>query len=422
MPKRMISGGGFGADLLPGWQATGLALAAVGSHVLNGSGVLAFALLSVGVIWVLHRLRESAPESRTTADLIGSVLGPAPARGVSVIQYIAYILLAAYTARNVGLLSLTWTADPVAASSGWLWPASAMAAAGVAGMLVAWLPTKILAPVVTAMATIGLLVYFYVALAVLAKIYSGTAPVEDLTSPTSSAWGAIGILIPLALALVGFEIPTTASDRLRSVARPLGWAMTLVALSAATMWAAANVGTSGVVRYDAEGLIWVVSQMFPDSTGLLMLIASVALSLAALLVLMWGATRIAPPPIPGEAPGVLLVTAATAVLAIAMCRGWGDVSAKLWGVAGILLLIVYLLAAQAYSRLDDGSTAAWALFAFTGIVVGVVVFMTGTADSWWPVGIAAAIAALAVAIAAKSRQSTSVEDGRPAAPRAAEPE
>jgi hypothetical protein len=85
-----------------------------------------------------------------------------------------------------------------------------------------------------------------------------------------------------------------------------------------------------------------------------------------------------------------------------MAFGWVDAAAKLWGVAGVLLLVVYLLAAQAHSRLDDSNTTAWALFALMGLVLAAVVFLKGVSEGWWPIGIAAVIVAAAVAWSVKS--------------------
>jgi hypothetical protein len=61
MPKKMVArqveaGGRSGVTALPAWQATGLSLAVIVGHVFNGSGAMVFGLLSVAVIWTLHRL------------------------------------------------------------------------------------------------------------------------------------------------------------------------------------------------------------------------------------------------------------------------------------------------------------------------------------------------------------------------------
>src|SRR5260370_27548840 len=105
MPKKMVAGqgetgGGLGVTGLPVWQATGLSLAVIVGHVFNGSGAIVFGLLSVGVIWTLHRLHIHAPGSRTTADLIASTPGAAPAQAIAVIQFVAYVLIGPYTANS----------------------------------------------------------------------------------------------------------------------------------------------------------------------------------------------------------------------------------------------------------------------------------------------------------------------------------
>jgi hypothetical protein len=59
--------------------------------------------------------------------------------------------------------------------------------------------------VVTVLAAFGLLVFFYVALAVLARVASGTEPVGIGTSAPSSELGPVAVVIPLAIGLAGFE-------------------------------------------------------------------------------------------------------------------------------------------------------------------------------------------------------------------------
>ena len=238
-----------------------------------------------------------APRSKSTADLIASVPRAVPARVVGLIQYAAYVLMGAYTTTSIGLLALSWSTDPIVTAAGWWWPATSVAAAVVAAVLVVALPTRLLAPVVTAMAGFGLLVFFYVALAVLARVASGTAPIStpmqlgEIAAP--SEWGPAVLVVSLAIAMPGFEIPTTANDRLRSVARPLGWALAFIVVCAATAWAAVNLATSGDFHYDAADLIVIASEMFGESGSLWLLAASGATATAVLLVLLWGATRIA---------------------------------------------------------------------------------------------------------------------------------
>lgn len=381
-------------------------MAVIAGHVLNGSGVLVFGLLSIGVIWSLHRLHAHAPQSRTTADLIASVPGAAPARAISAIQFAAYVLIGGYAARSVAAVALIWLSGPDSTVPEWSGPALAVVVAASAALLVGALPIKVLAPVVTVLAAFGLLVFFYVALAVIAKTASGTAPVKppfDMGATAASAeWGPVAVLVSLAVVLAGFEIPTTASDRLRSVRRPLGYAMALVALCATMAWVAANMGTTGEFRYDAVDLAPVAAEMFGRPGGLWVLVAaSIAQMVAGLLVLIWGATRVARPHLAGSLLPWELTAVATMVLAFLVASGWVDAESKLWGVGSLLLLVIYVLAAQANSRLDDSNTAAWALFALMGLVLAAVVFLRGVADGWWPIGIAVVIVAAAAALAVK---------------------
>jgi len=63
--------------------------------------------------------------------------------------------------------------------------------------------------------------------------------------------------------------------------------------------------------------------------------------------------------------------------------------------------VVYLVAAQANSRLDDSNTAARTLFAVMVLVLAAVVILKGLAEGWWPVGIAGVILAAAAVWAVK---------------------
>jgi len=265
------------------------------------------------------------------------------------------------------------------------------------------MPTRVLAPVVTVLAAFGLLVFFYVSLAVIAKTAAGTAAIEPACSMGAIAapteWGPAALLVSLAIAFAGFEIPTAASHRLRSISRPLAYAMALVVLCATLAWVATNMATAGDFRYNAGDLTQVAAALFGMTSGFwLLLAATMVQAVAALLVLIWGATRVVRPPVP-HSPLPLAVTAVvTTLLALALSFDWAGAAGRLWGVAGILLFVVYLAAAQANSRSDDSNTTAWAVFALTGVVLVVVVFLHGATDGWWPVAIAAAIVVAAAAV------------------------
>jgi len=240
---------------------------------------------------------------------------------------------------------------------------------------------------------------------VIAKLASGTAaampPTEFGATAAMTEWGPAALLVSLAIPFVGFEIPTTVSDRLRSVRRPLGIAIALVAVCAITLWIATNMATAGEFRYSAADFAIVFTDMFGDSSGMWLILALIGHALAAMLVLMWGATRVVRPAI-GDSPLPLATSAVVmAVLALAVSIGWADFEAKIWGVAGVLLLVVYVAAAQANLRIDD-STTAWAWFAGMGLALGVVVVLQGASEGWWPMLIAAVIVAAAAALAVKS--------------------
>lgn len=408
MARKMVdgqveAGEVFTGSTLPMWQVTGLSLAVIAGQVSRGAGVLVFGLVAIGVIWTLHRLRVRAPQSRTTADLIASVPGAAPARAIKVIQFTAYALIGAYAATIP--MSLMIMTDTDTTLPEWSGPALTVTVVAVVAVLVSALPTKLLAPVATVLAALSMMVFFCVALAVIAKMASGTAtaipPMEFGPTAAMTEWGPAALLVSLAIPFVGFEIPTTVSDRLRSVRRPLGIAIALVAVCAITLWVATNMATAGEFRYNAADFAIVFTDMFGESSGIWLIIALIGHALAAVLVLMWGATRVVRSAV-GDSPLPLVMTAVVmAVLALAVSIGWRDSGTKIWGVAGVLLLVVYVAAAQANLRIDD-STTAWAWFAGMGIALAVVVFLYGVSEGWWPMLIAAVIVAAAAAWAVKS--------------------
>ena len=163
------------------------------------------------------------------------------------------------------------------------------------------------------------------------------------------------------------------------------------------------MATVGDFRYDAADLAPIASQMFGELGALWpLLAATTAQAIAALLVLTWGAKRIVAPFAAAASPMPLALTAvATIALALVAAGDPAGLSAKLWGVGGLLLVAVYLLAAQANSRLDDSSTIAWAFFALMGIALAGAVLLKGADAGWWPVGITVVVIAAAAAFAVK---------------------
>jgi hypothetical protein len=178
--------------------------------------------------------------------------------------------------------------------------------------------------------------------------------------------------------------------------------MALATLCAALAWVATNLASTGEFRYDAADLVLIAGQMFGGTGTLWLLAAAIAGAVAALLVLIWGATRVVQPPVAGSVLPLTVTAVVTGLLVLAISFSWGDAAAHLWGVAGILLLGVYVAAAQANSRLDDENSTAWAVFALMAMVFVVAVFLMGASQGWWPSGIAIAIVAAAAVWALKS--------------------
>jgi hypothetical protein len=349
------------------------------------------------------------PESRTTAELIASVPGAAPAWAIRIVQFAAYVLIGAYAATGIAQITLILFTDPDATPLGWSVAAMSVTAVAVTAALVGALPTRLLAPAATVLAAIGLLAYFYISLAVITKTASGAplaAPPTNIGGlPGLTEWGPAAILIALALPFAGFEISTTVNDRLASVRRPLGIAIALVAVCATTAWVASSMATAGDFRYEALDLGYIASDMFGESVLLWLNAATIALTVAATLVLVWGATRVIRPATGTSVVPLVVTAVVTGVLALPLSIGWGGAE-KLPGVASLLLLVVYVAAAHANSRLDDSSTTAWAWFALMGVVLAVVAFLTGASQSWWPVVVALIVVAAAGAWAVQSGKST----------------
>jgi hypothetical protein len=178
--------------------------------------------------------------------------------------------------------------------------------------------------------------------------------------------------------------------------------MALVVLCATLAWVATNMATAGDFRYNAGDLTQVAAAMFGMTSGFwLLLAATMAQAVAALLVLIWGATRVVRPPRADSVPPLVTAGVATTVVAALVSGGWAGAGSKLWGVGGLLLIVVYLLAAQANSRLDHSNTAAWTLFAVMALVLAAAVILKGLAEGWWPVAIAVVILAAAAVWAVK---------------------
>ena len=403
MPKRVMSAA------VPTWCATGLSLGAAGA-VLNGVATLLAVLIAGVVVYALQRLQSATPEARSTADLVGSVLGAAPARFTALLQLTAYTIMAAAAGIGLGILSFYRAADPMAALASWWWPALSVAAVAVAAALVTVLSTRIIGAITAVLAVVGLLVYFYLALAITTEVYAGTPPVP-VGGPQyfPSTLYLIATLIPLGLALTGFEVAGVVSGRLRSVARPLATALVLVAVCAAMSLVAVNVASVDGFHYRADAIATLAGEFFGTQANTWLLAGSVPLSCAAILALMWAATRVAGQVFGTGATTSALVAVAAAALAVVLCRFNQEIGGLLVVVAAMLLLVVYLLVAQANSRLTGPPAAVQGpRVVLVVTAVAVVLIPLGAHDflpvAWWPVGVTVVVLAIAAVVSGVARR------------------
>jgi hypothetical protein len=407
MPKKLASDSvvfGAAPEVAPirSWQIAALSFAACGAAMHSGVGALVAMPVVATVIWALARLHRHAPSVPSTCDLVGSTLGVRAAGTAAVVQLVAYALLAVAAARTVGLLGLSGQSDLTAAMSGWWWPALSVAAIATTGVLVWSLPTRVVAMLVAVLAAAGLLVYFYLALAVLAKVLSGTAAVQ-IGSPAWTSVPAGGtIIIFLGLATVAFEAPTTAADQLRSVAVPLGWSVGAAGAIAALLLVATNLGAAGGFRLDATDFGLIVPDMFGHSGFVWVIMGGAALWAAALLALTWAVLRVARRLTGEETATTMATLALLAILTVALCRNSGT-SDKL--VAAMLLVVLYVFVAEANSRLPGAETAARMCRVLWPVLLVVVVLFPlrdaeFAASALWPVVITALVVGIAASLSA----------------------
>jgi hypothetical protein len=414
MPKKLPSDSAvptaaYGVAPLRSWQIAALSIAACGSAVHAGVGVIIAVPLLATVIWALARLHRRAPSAPSTSALIGSTLSVRAAGTAAMVQLVAYALLAVGLARAVGLAGLAGQPDIEALGSSWWWPTWSVAALMIAGMLVWSVPTRVVATLVAVLAAAGVLVYFFVSLAVLAKVLSGTerVPIEA----TEWTWGLAGgtTIIFLGLAAVGFEIPTTAADRLPSVATPLGWALGTVSAVAGFLLLATNLGAMGGFRLDTTYLDLIVLNMFGDSSAVLLSAGGFALGAAALLAVTWAVLRIARRLTGESTVTTVAVLALLAILTVVLCRHWGGASEKVLSVPVILLVVLYVFVAEANSRLPGAESATRTIRVLWLVMLAAVVLLPlrdaeFAAASLWPVAITAVVVGIGAALSAGAAQ------------------
>ncbi|MCV7069099.1 hypothetical protein H7H51_31330 [Mycolicibacterium farcinogenes] len=408
MPKRAVPAG---AELtpawppaLPAWRAVGLSLAPIGGAAFNGVAALGAAVVVIVLIFSFGRLHRHAPHAVSTGDLVAATVGSAAGRFTSLVQLAAYVLLGVGAALMLALQPLTGVPDLETALAGWWWPGWAVAVVVIAGAVVAYLPTRAVGATAAALAGVGLLIFLYIALAIVARVATGTPPMEFGPARVDSFLLATAAAIPLALGLVGFEAATVVSGRLESVARPMGAALGVTVAATVALLCAANIGATGGLHTNAASLSLIISEFFADAGFYWFATGALCLGSAALLTLTWAATRVAAR-LFGSGPQVaMLVPAVMCVLAVVFCRFQDYIGRLQMMVPALLLLVVYILVAEANSLIEGSAAAQQApRLILTVVAVCVVLIPLRVTDyalpALWPVAVTAAILALAALLA-----------------------
>jgi hypothetical protein len=407
VPKiRVPVGTTAGVGEMATWQAASLSLGVIGWAAFRGAAVLVGALLFAPVIYAFTRLHNHAPGVRSTSDLVGSTLGRRTASAAGLIQVAAYVLAAAAAAARLGLMVQLLVGDREIATRIW-WAVVAVGAVNIVGVLTLSLSFRAVTVIVGVLVATALLVSFYLGLAVLARVWSGTPPVDMADQPPQSGPAIVDTVMWLAVAVAGFEICTTANSRLRSAGRPMAMAVAGVTGCAAVLWLADHLGATGGFRFAPMGLGPIVSEFFGESGAVWIVVSSLLANAAALFVLIAVAARIVRRQLEAatlQRPSRLATTTAVAlpaaVLAAVATTEWAGTIVN--GVWPILLLTLYVLVAHASVQIPGSGEFSWWTSAFAATVLAAVALLPllayGTLAAAWPTVAAAALVGVAFAI------------------------
>ncbi|OBF63724.1 hypothetical protein A5753_02330 [Mycobacterium sp. 852002-51971_SCH5477799-a] len=409
MPKKSLLASphpetGSGEALLGTWRAAALSMAVIASAAWYGLGALLGAAVMIPVIYALARLRGHAPDARSTAELIGATLGPKAGTAAGIVQLLAYLVLAAKFAATFGLqlLQLFSPADDPAAIVSWL-PAAAAAAALVVGAATCWTSTRAVASLAVPLVLAGLLIYVYLAVAVITLVALSTDPVVIGTAATPRPLS--GQLVGFGLGMVGVELLTVRTTRIARPGRSMSLAAAVVAAAAVVLWVGDHQGVVGPWRWSAKMLAEAVPEFYADDGRRWLTVAGIALAVAAALVSGWAAARAATglAVMRGASPNAglrLAVIGLVAVIsAVVSAHGARWIALVILGAAPLLLMALYVFVTEANSRIPDDSVVAW----WVRLVVpalGVVAVVKPLADSEFASVALATVVAAAVGVGA----------------------
>ena len=300
--------------------------------------------------------------------------------------------------------------DAESAVTSWWWPVWAVVAAILTAALTYFCRTRLIVSIAAILAAAGILVYFYVAISAIARVATGTVPRPTGGVTPQSGVSTSAVLIALGLTLLGIEAVTTLNARVRSVSRPIGTAIAAIALCAATGWVAVALAFDTPLAFDVSQMVLLASDLFADAGSLWLLVSSLALGSAGLLAITLAAVRVASRLTQqisqqlGVGAVTLVFGVVTSMLLIVTTTDWGGAGSKLAGVAQLLLIAVYVIAAEANSRLPGSSETATVLRVLMPTLAVVVVLVPLSyyeydAGSLWPAALAAATIAVAALVA-----------------------
>lgn len=375
----------------------------------QGLGTLVGAAIVAPIVYALVRLRRHAPEAASTADLVGSTLGPRGATFAGTLQVTGYVLVAVTAAQ---LFGLAWT--PLSASddpfgpvhtNDWLWSLWAVAAIVGAAVLVFAVPGRILAGLAAVLALGGLLVQFYYGLAVIARGLTGTVSDPNVGAAVAAQVNGLasaGMLAVAAVTLAGFEVVTTRTRRASTNGWPMSLAIAFVALVAVVGWWACQFSGYGEGSVDGASFGMVVDDVYGGTGVQVVGVGTAMFAFAALLALLWGVGAV----IDGldvRAPSDAIfggVVLAMVLLSIALIHGgW-----TLGYVGGLVLFALYAVVLVASARISADSVVTWWLrIVMPVVLVALVLLPLAWAEfspgSLAPVVIAALLIAAAGAVA-----------------------
>lgn len=296
--------------------------------------------------------------------MIGATLGPRAGLAAGAIQLLAYLALAAKFAIALGALLLVDFSSGEDPAKVVLWlPVAAVVAAVVVGAVVCWVSTRAIASVVALLVVAGLLVYVYLAVAVTARVAAGSDAVVIGTAATPSQLS--GQLVGFGLGMVGVELVTARAARIARPGRSMSLAVAVVVGAAVILWVGDHQGVAGPWRWNAKFVSEAVPEFYADAGWAWMAVAGVAVTAAAALASAWAVVRVAAglavarAATPNTGLRVAVVGLVAAMAAVLSAHGMRGIATVVFGAAALLLVVLYVFATEANSRIPGDSLVAW---------------------------------------------------------------